>query len=99
MRYQTHVCGKALFDRHKHGRSHTSTSRTGVEHRLAAFWCSDAPTIVEVVEGIRTRVDVMSRGNLHAQNNEGDAGERWEDKARVREEQEESFTGEERIRG
>jgi hypothetical protein len=41
----------------------------------------------------------MSRGNLHAQNNEVDAGERWEDKARVREEQEESFTGEERIRG
>ena len=70
-----------------------------LKHRLAAFWCSDAPTIVEVVEGIRTRVDVMSRGNLHAQNNAVDAGGTRQDEARVREEQEESFTGEERIRG
>ena len=68
-----------------------------LKHRLAAFWCSDAPTIVEVVEGIRTRVDVMSRRNLHAQNNAVDACGKREDKARVREEQEESFTGKEWI--
>ena len=69
-----------------------------LKHRLAAFWCSDAPTIVEVVEGIRTSVDVMGGGNLHAQNNAVDAGGKRQDQARVGE-KEQSYIGKEADQG